>query len=172
MKYYLELFNFSNLLTVRNGFFGLAASLIGSVLTKVYGGELYLYFILCLSIPIVFDWISGSIASKKDGSYSSAYGLQGLFRTAVMISLPAWASLMDQLLGTPNVLFFIFWGGILFHTLISMSANFKRIGWNIWIPTWAIEWVASEIEAKIRRSNERVAEVMPQSKESGGLSNE
>lgn len=155
MKDYLSVLDFGSLLTPRNGVVGLATGALGPILSKVYGGEMYIWFILVLFFAILFDWIGGSIAAKKDDTYSSAYGLQGIVRTAVLLALPAWGSFIDQIFGT-NFIFFGFWGGVLFHTSISMAANFKRIGWNIWIPTWMIEWVAREIEAKIRRANSRL----------------
>lgn len=155
MKNYLGVFDFSNLINARYGVIGAISGAGGSILSKVYGGEMFIYFVFILLSAIAFDWMGALAAAKKDGSYGSAYGIQGIMRLAVMLALPAWGSAMDHILGTPNVLFFMFWGGILFHTLISMSANFKRAGWNVWIPTWAIDWVASEIEAKIKRAESR-----------------
>ncbi|WP_245917348.1 phage holin family protein [Bacillus canaveralius] len=123
----------------------------------MYGGELHLYFIAVLAFAICFDWTGAVAASKKDGTYASAYGIQGVMRTAVMLALPAWGSMVDILLKVPvPAFFFVLWGGIFFHTCVSMTANFKRAGWDRWIPNWAIEWVASEIEAKIRRSEARM----------------
>jgi phage-related holin len=154
VKFYQGILDFSGVFNFRNGIVSLSAGALGGTLGQFYGGELYVWFIVALALPVVFDWISGSIAAKKDQSYASAYGIQGLVRTAVLLAIPAWASVMDKLFST-NFLFFMFWGGILFHTLISMTANFKRIGWNVWIPTWAFEWVTSEIEAKIKRAQDR-----------------
>jgi toxin secretion/phage lysis holin len=115
-----------------------------------------LYFIAVLGLTIIFDWIGGSIAAKKDGTYASAYGIQGILRTALMLVLPVWGSLIDTIIGNPvNLFFYILKAVMFYHTSISMAANFKRIGWNIWIPTWALEWVTSEIEAKINRAKER-----------------
>lgn len=152
----LEIFNLNQLFTARTGLIGATSGVAGSVFSKVYGGEFFVYFAMILLAAIAFDWIGAIAASKKDGSYGSAYGIQGIMRVAVMLALPAFGGALDHILRTPNVIFFMFWGGLLFHTLISMSANFKRAGWNVWIPTWAIDWVASEIEAKIKRSENRV----------------
>lgn len=155
MKNYLEVFNFSNLFTTRTGVVGVASGTAGSILSKIYGGEMFIWFVTALLLAIALDWIGGTASSKKDVSYASAYGIQGIMRVAVMLALPAFGSALDHILGTPNVIFFMFWGGLLFHTLVSMSANFKRAGWNVWIPTWAIDFVASEIEAKIKRAESR-----------------
>ncbi|ALC92052.1 hypothetical protein AM500_21330 [Bacillus sp. FJAT-18017] len=164
MRNYYDAFDLSSLLTLKNMAAGTVAGFAGSVVGKLYGGELHIYFILALILAILFDWAGGITASKKDGSYASAYGLQGVLRTAVMLVLPAWGSMLDIIFHTPAPAFFYaFWGGILFHTLTSMTANFTRAGWDKWIPNWAIQWVASEIEAKIRRSEER--SVMPAAEE-------
>jgi phage-related holin len=158
MKFYSEIFNFSNLINLRTGLASLTSGAVGTLLNAVYGGDLHIYFISALFLAVVFDWFGGIAAAKKDGSYASAYGIQGVIRTAVMLALPAWGSIIDKIIGSPvSVFFYVFWGGILFHTLVSMTANFKRAGWDRWIPNWAIEWVASEIEAKIRRSEERIS---------------
>lgn len=37
----------------------------------------------------------------------------------------------------------------------SFTANCARIGWEKWIPAWLLESVASEIQAKIQRSDAR-----------------
>lgn len=158
MKNYFEVFNFNNLISTRHGVIGVVSGAGGSLLSKIYGGDMFVYFALILSLAIAFDWAGAIAASKKDGSYASAYGIQGVMRVAVMLGLPAFGGALDHILGTPNVIFFMFWGGLLFHTLVSMSANFKRAGWNVWIPTWAIDLVASEIEAKIKRSESRKGE--------------
>ncbi|MFS0864139.1 phage holin family protein [Fredinandcohnia sp. 179-A 10B2 NHS] len=156
MNFYLGLFNFSGVFNLRNGFASVLSGAIGGLGSKLYGGsDLYVWFAAALVFAILFDWAGAIAAAKKDGSYASEYGLQGILRTAVLLALPAWGAVLDKILGTPNVVFFTFWGGIMFHTLLSMSANFKRAGWNTWVPTWAIDWVASEIEAKIKRSESR-----------------
>lgn len=155
MKSYLEVLNLSNFFTTRTGVVGAISGTAGSVLSKVYGGEMYIWFVSALLLGITLDWIGGTSASKKDASYGSAYGIQGIMRVAVMLALPAFGAVLDHILKTPNLVFFMFWGGLMFHTLVSMSANFKRAGWNVWIPTWAIDFVASEIEAKIKRSESR-----------------
>lgn len=155
MKTILSIFDFSHLLNARTGVAGITGGAIGTFIGKIYGGDLVLWFALALILAIGFDWLGGIAASKKDGSYASAYGIIGVMRTTVMLLLPALGSVLDIIFGTPNVCFYVLWGGIMLHTMISMNANFKRVGWNIWIPSWAIDLVTSEIEAKIKRSEDR-----------------
>lgn len=151
-------FDLGNVMNFRNGVAAFSSGFVGPALSKVYGGDLHIWFVLVLVFAITYDWVAGSAAAKKDGTYASAYGIQGIMRTAVLLSLPAFGSMLDIIFRTPGVFFFVFWGGILFHTLTSMTANSKRAGWDRWIPLWAIEWVASEIEAKVKRSKERQGE--------------
>jgi phage-related holin len=156
MKFYGGIFNLSNLATEKNLIASFLSTPLGYFLTLSYGGAWNVACMLALVLATVFDWVSGIQASKKDNTYSSAYGLQGLTRTLVVISLPAFASILDRLFLLPNILFFMFWGGILVHTLTSFTANSVRAGWDRWIPNWAIEAVKSEINAKINRSKERL----------------
>lgn len=156
MKHIYTIFDFSNLLNVRTGIISFSTGIIGSALTKIYGGEIFLLSMLALLLVIAFDWGGAIGASKKDGTYASEYGIQGVIRSAVLLALPAWGIIMDRIFGLPNVIFFLLWGGIMFHTITSMTANFKRAGWDRWIPNWALEFVASEIEAKIRRAESRM----------------
>jgi phage-related holin len=157
MNIYSRIFDLTNLLSLKTGF---ASALIGggaAVFEYFYGGENSFVFMLLLVLVIAFDWSGGIAASKKDGSYSSAYGIQGVMRTVVILALPAFGHLFDVAFKTPlNMVFFMIWGGILYHTLQSMTANFIRAGWDKWVPTWAFEWVANEIEAKINRSQFRL----------------
>jgi phage-related holin len=155
MKPYWEVLNLTNLLNARTGFASVASGVFGTLMHQIYGGKMNPVFILILFMAIAFDWTGAIAASKKDGSYASQYGIQGVLRTGVMLLLPAWGTLLDKALGT-SFFFFLLTGGLLFHTLISMTANFKRAGWDKWIPTWALDWIASEIEAKIRRSESRL----------------
>lgn len=155
MKTYWEVLNLSNLFNTKTGFASVFSGVFGTLMHQIYGGKMNPLFIGILFMAIAFDWAGAIAASKKDGSYASQYGIQGVLRTGVMLLLPAWGTLLDKALGT-SFFFFLLTGGLLFHTLISMTANFKRAGWDKWIPTWALDWIASEIEAKIRRSESRL----------------
>ena len=154
---YKEIFSLSEFLNGKVGMAAFFSSGVGGVLTWLYGGsELNVVFMAALLMAIVFDWAGGITASKKDGTYASEYGIQGLVRTVVMLLLPVFGVLIDYIFNTPSVAFFMFWGGLMYHTLNSMTANFTRAGWDKFIPVRAIDYVSSEIEAKINRSNSRV----------------
>lgn len=64
----------------------------------------------------------------------------------------------------PDFFFFMVTGGLIYHIFNSFTANCVRVGWDKWIPTWLLESVASEIQAKIQRSDAR--------KDKGGNTNE
>ncbi|MCP3741471.1 phage holin family protein [Rossellomorea sp. BNER] len=156
MKFYAGIFNLSNMGTEKNIFAAILSTPLGYFLTLTYGGEWNLLCMTALVAATAYDWVSGIQASKKDDTYASVYGLQGMIRTLVVLSLPAFASTLDRIFTLPNIFFFLFWGGIMVHTLTSFTANSVRAGWDRWIPNWAIEAVASEINAKINRSKERL----------------
>lgn len=155
MKFYPGIFNLSNLATEKNLVAGLLATPFGYLVTLVYGGVMNVLAMTALIMAIAYDWISGYYAAKRDNTYASAYGLQGIMRTLVVVTLPAFARVLDQVFMLPNILFFTVWGGIMLHTLNSFTANSYRAGWDRWIPNWAIDAVKSEIQAKIERSNQR-----------------
>lgn len=111
---------------------------------------------------IIMDWLSGSRAARLDETYASKYGIDGIFRTFFMLLLPAGGHLLDVVTGLPGVLFGVFAGGLIYHTLKSMTANAVRAGWADWLPIWLLEkvtdWVRSEIESKLDRALKRKAE--------------
>jgi phage-related holin len=118
--------------------------------------------IVALAFFILMDWLSGSRASRKDNTYASHYGIDGVFRTAFMLLLPAGGHLLDNLFSSPGIIFGVFVAGLLYHTIKSMTANVIRAGWADWIPVWLLEklteWVRSEIESKLDRALKRKAE--------------
>ena len=145
------------------------------VLAGVWGGLIIPVFqffygtnstVLPLMAALVFfiamDWMSGSRASKKDKSYGSKYGIDGIFRTFFMVLLPAGGHLLDTALQLPGILFGIFVFGLLYHTLQSMTANVIRAGWADWLPISILEmvtnWVKSEIDSKVSRAQQRKSE--------------
>ncbi|MFY0127919.1 phage holin family protein [Bacillus cytotoxicus] len=127
---------------------------LGTVVNLLYG-KANLIWVMIFGWIIVLDWITGSKASKIDGTYSSQYGIEGITRTVVLLSLPALAHLFDIALKLPDFFFFMVIGGLSYHIFNSFAANCARIGWEKWIPAWLLESVASEIEAKIRRADSR-----------------
>ncbi|OCA85279.1 phage holin family protein [Pseudobacillus wudalianchiensis] len=108
---------------------------------------------------IMMDWISGTWASKKDTSYASKYGIDGLFRTFFILLLPGGGHLLDAALGLRGILFGLLSCGILCHVIQSMTANSIRAGWGEWVPEWALnkitEWIKSELEAKVNGAEGR-----------------
>ncbi|HFK2719082.1 TPA: phage holin family protein [Escherichia coli] len=134
----------------------------GFILNLFYGvGNLI--WIGILFVVTALDWISGVRASKMDGSYTSEYGKDGILRTLVMFLLPVLGNLIDIALGTTmnvqgiefGIFFFMFTGGLIYHTAMSAAANFERAGWGRWVPIKVLESVASEIQAKAQRSESR-----------------
>jgi toxin secretion/phage lysis holin len=141
---------------------GIFAS-IGAVLVPVfhffYGeGEARYVPIILILLLVVMDWLSGTSAAKKDGIYSSEYGIEGIKRTSIILLLPSVGHLLDIALGLPGMIFGLFAFGIIYHLLKSCLANMIRSGWGNWIPQRAMEWVLDEIEHKVARSSMRKSE--------------
>jgi len=136
---------------------------VGTFLSFIYG-KTNLIWIFILMMIVGLDWITGSKASKLDGTYSSQYGIEGIARTVVLFLLPCLAHMFDIAFKLPDFFFFMVTGGLIYHIFNSFTANCVRVGWDKWIPTWLLESVASEIQAKIQRSDAR--------KDKGGNANE
>lgn len=154
MKILTEVLNFKSLLTVPVGVAAGTSGVVGVFLTNIYGvGNLY--WIYAFLAVIILDWLAGVAASKKDLSYASEYGINGIIRTVFILALPAGANIFDQALGTPGFLFYTVTGGLVYHTWNSMTANVARAGWEKWIPASLLKSVASEIAAKDRRALQR-----------------
>lgn len=143
------------------------AALTGAILVPVfeflYGeGDVVKYLMTALLFFIVMDWISGIRAAKKDHTYGSKYGIDGVFRTFFILLLPAGGHLLDRVLGSPGVVFGVLGAGILYHVIQSMTANAIRAGWGEWVPEWILtrltEWVREELESKLARSEQRKKE--------------
>lgn len=127
---------------------------VGTILSLLYG-KTNLIWIFILMLVVSLDWITGSKASKLDGTYSSQYGIEGIARTVVLFLLPCLAHMFDVAFKLPDFFFFMVTGGLSYHIFNSFTANCVRVGWDKWIPTRLLESVSSEIEAKINRSNSR-----------------
>ncbi|WDI05089.1 phage holin family protein (plasmid) [Paenibacillus urinalis] len=131
----------------------------GSIVETVYGGGEERKFMIAIYAFFIFmDWISGIAASKKDGSYSSEYGINGVLRTLFILCFPAAANMLDYVLNTPGVIFYFVTTGLIFHTFNSLTANSVRAGWEKWIPNSIINFVQSEIENKSNRSSKNTEE--------------
>ncbi|WP_051421862.1 phage holin family protein [Cohnella panacarvi] len=140
------------------------ASAIGAVALPIfeflYGeGTAVMGAVIAVAFFIGMDWLSGSAASRKDKTYASHYGIDGVFRTFFMLLLPAGGHFLDNIMSSPGILFGILVAGLLHHTIKSMTANAIRAGWADWLPVGILEkvtvWVESEIESKIDRAFKR-----------------
>lgn len=147
----------------------IAAAVIGGfalpVFEYLYGsGTAVVSTMGALSFFIVMDWLAGVRAARRDDTYASKYGIDGIFRTFFMLLLPAGGHLLDKVIGLPGILFGVFAVGLIYHTIKSMTANAIRAGWADWLPISILErvtdWVASEIESKIDRALKRKTERM------------
>lgn len=145
----------------------LVASIIGAFILPIfeflYGeGTAVMGAVITVAFFIGLDWLSGSAASRKDSTYASHYGIDGVFRSFFMLLLPAGGHLLDNVVSSPGILFGILVAGLLYHTTKSMTANAVRAGWANWLPIDILDkvadWVQSEIESKIDRANRRKAE--------------
>ena len=155
MQALLKSVNISDIIT--SGQFKLASLVsggLGTILSLVYG-KANLIWIFILMMIVGLDWITGSRASKLDGTYSSQYGIEGIARTVVLFLLPCLAHMFDIAFKLPDFFFFMVTGGLTYHIFNSFTANCVRVGWDKWIPIWLLESVSSEIQAKIQRSDAR-----------------
>lgn len=137
---------------------------IGAVMLPVieflYGaGDAVVTAMIALLFFVGMDWISGSRASKKDNSYASKYGIDGIFRTFFMLLLPAGGHFLDLVFNLPGIIFGALVAGLLYHVINSMTANAIRAGWGEWLPLTVMEallkWVGSELDKKIKRAADR-----------------
>lgn len=140
------------------------ASSIGAVLVPafefLYGaGEAVFTIMVAILFFIAMDWLSGIRAAKKDDTYASKYGFDGVFRTFFILLLPAGGHLLDMVFKLPGVVFGLFSIGILYHVVQSMTANAIRAGWGEFFPDWIVKpllaWVRSELEQKLQRATSR-----------------
>lgn len=141
----------SHLFRLDNLTIGALGSAVVSFMDFMYG-EGKINIVMALFCLIAMDWLSGIAAAKKDQVYSSAYGISGMYRTIFILTFPAAANFLDHALGLPGILFYFVSMGLIYHTFHSVTANIVRAGWSKWIPKKLIDFVASEIEAKNKRS--------------------
>ncbi|MHC8969202.1 phage holin family protein [Priestia aryabhattai] len=178
MKLSAEVFDLKAVINPSFSFAGVAGGSIGMMLSALYGNsQLNMYVALLLIIVVAFDWLGAIGAALKDGSYSSEYGIRGIVRTTIILTLPLVGRLIDVITGTPIVIadvpisgFYLFISsGLIYHSWMSMTANFARAGFEKWIPNKMLQAVASEIEAKITRSEGRREAISPNRTESPSL---
>lgn len=145
------------------GFIMAAGAGFVPVFDYLYGkGDAVAAIMVALLFFVIMDWISGTRAAKKDFTYASRYGLDGIIRTFFILLLPAGGHLLDVVLALPGVIFGALAFGALYHILQSMTANSIRAGWGEWLPlpvmNALIEWVKSELDKKIKRAESRQEE--------------
>src|SRR5690625_551785 len=145
------------------------AFIVGAFLVPIfeflYGeGDVVLYLMTALLFFVVMDWISGVRSAKKDKTYASKYGIDGIFRTFFILLLPAGGHLLDKVLGVPGIIFGALAIGVLYHVLQSMTANAIRAGWGSHVPDWLLtkltDWVKEELESKLARSEKRKKDIV------------
>ncbi len=146
--------NLDNVFRIETGVAALIGGGLGGVIELVYGPD-HLMFVAVLLAAIGYDWMSGIAAARKDGTYSSEYGIAGILRTVVILSLPAFANLLDLAFRTPGVIFYGIVTALIYHTWQSFTANSIRAGWGKWIPEFIFNSVESELKAKMSRSMQR-----------------
>ncbi|WP_251037359.1 phage holin family protein [Paenibacillus albidus] len=139
----------------------IAASTVGAVAVPVfdflYGeADAVVTIMAALLFFVVMDWLSGIRAAKKDNTYASKYGIDGVFRTFFILLLPAGGHLIDGIFGLPGAIFGALAIGTLYHVLQSMVANSIRAGWGDWLPLpildTVLKWVSSELDKKVKRA--------------------
>ncbi|MEJ8547210.1 phage holin family protein [Brevibacillus borstelensis] len=136
--------------------FGAVGAFFVSAFHFFYGeGPIRYLAIVLYMLLIAMDWAAGYRASKIDGSYASEYGINGAFRTAFLLFMPAVGHLIDSLLGTPSIAFIFLTAAFGLHIWKSMTANVVRAGWEKWVPEWAMNAVSDEIEHKLARAIKR-----------------
>ncbi len=124
------------------------------LITFLYGSQGTVGLTLLLVI-IIMDWITGIAAAKKKGIYTSEYGIQGVFRSIVVLMIPSAAHLIDVMFEMPNSIFYSSIAALAYHNGKSVTANAVIAEWDRWIPTYLIDKVLSEIKNKKVRADYR-----------------
>jgi phage-related holin len=140
-----------------------AGALFTPLFENLYGSsETVRAIMAAVAFFILMDWMSGTRASKKDKTYASKYGIDGVFRTFFILLLPAGGHLLDMASRLPGIFFGLLSFGVLYHVIQSMTANTIRAGWVDWVPINILEkiiqWVGSEIDSKVSRAEKRKEE--------------
>lgn len=139
--------NIKNMTTPTAGAIAAIGSVLGPIINFMYGPDrteiLSLFF-----FAILGDWYTGIAAARKDKTYSSAYGIKGIFRTIFILGFLVFANFADKALGMPGTFFYATVLGLVYHYWQSLTANAYRAGWEKWIPKKVVNFVDSEIQAK------------------------
>lgn len=107
--------------------FFLGASLIGSLLSTMFGSmDLLVVVLICF---VVIDYITGILASALEGKLASEVGFRGIVRKLLIFVLVAVSHLLDLAIGWEN--HFIRDATIFFYMMneaISIVENVGRAG--------------------------------------------
>ncbi|MED3814395.1 phage holin family protein [Priestia megaterium] len=117
MRFTPEIYDLKNLANPALGVAGVVGEVISGAISALYEENINMY-----------------VAALKDGSYSSDYGIRGVFRTTVIFILPLIGRLIDVISGIPIIVagveiseFYLFISaGLIYHSWMSMTANFAR----------------------------------------------
>ncbi|MBD2870949.1 phage holin family protein [Paenibacillus arenilitoris] len=110
-------------------------------------GEGRLPPLLLLAAATGLDWITGIAAAWKDRAHAAEYGRMGILRTAFVLLLPMFASLLDGVLGMPGLFFYAVTIGLIYRTWQSITANAYRAGWERLIPKSVLQMIEGELRS-------------------------
>lgn len=111
-------------------------------------GEERLLLLAILAAALALDWITGFAAGQKRRGQASDYGWQGLLRTLFLLLLPAFAHMLDSMLGMPGLFFYAVSIGIVYKLWQSVTNNAFHAGWERWIPGIVIQHIEAELRSK------------------------
>lgn len=154
MKAAFSTLDIDGIVKLDTGAIMLVGGTIGAVMEKLYGkgGTDMIYFLLIL---LALDIVTGTAAAKREGVETSEFGLKGIKRVAVLATLPVLMHFLDNVMETKGFMFYAMTLGISYHTFKSFTANLVRNGWDRYIPMGLINFLESEIQSKIMRSENR-----------------
>lgn len=163
MRLVPEIYDLKNLANSVLGIAGVVGGVISGAISALYGENINLYVALLLIAVVALDWLGAIGTALKDGSYSSDYGIRGIFRATIIFVLPLIGRLIDINPGIPIVVagveissFYLFiLSGFIYHSWMSITDYFARAGYEKWIPNKMLKQVGFEINAKIARSEGR-----------------
>lgn len=99
MRFAPEIYELKNLANPALGMAGVVGGVISGVMSILYVEKVNMYVALLILAVVALDWLGAIGAALKDGSYSSDYGIRGIFRTTIMFVLPLIGRLIDVIPG-------------------------------------------------------------------------
>ncbi|KIL35183.1 hypothetical protein SD71_16300 [Cohnella kolymensis] len=156
-RYLKAIVSLDSLIKPSNGKAATIGAFIAPLAERLSGSGHFWAYALFFSI-VVADWISGTEAARKTGTYKSEYGHSGVLRTILMLWIPFIGWLLDKVsaevfgIHEPGIAYYGITFALAFHSWVSMTANSYRAGWGRWIPKKVLNFVASEIKAKAERA--------------------